>query len=132
MQRRLQSNPDNCYGVGHAGGHAGGRRRGQDDDLNGGHDDVQDGGADVQDGGADDQDDGADVQDGSADDQDGGADDQDGNADVQDGGADEDKLFLLGWLPLNDRRGEVLHKKDDALRRMWLGPSHGGYDEAGS
>ena len=47
MQRRLQSNPDNCYGVGHAGG----RRRGQDDDLNGGHDDVQDVGADVGDSG---------------------------------------------------------------------------------
>ena len=53
MQRLFQSNPgmivvpDNGYDVGHAEG----RRRGQDDDLNGGHDDVQDGGADVGDGG---------------------------------------------------------------------------------
>ena len=47
IQRRLQSNPDNGYGVGHAEG----RRRGQDDDLNCGHDDVQDVGADVGDSG---------------------------------------------------------------------------------
>ena len=47
MQRRLQRNPDNGYDVGHAEG----RRRGQDDDLNGGHDDVQDVGADVGDSG---------------------------------------------------------------------------------
>ena len=39
--------PDNGYDVGHAEG----RRRGQDDDLNGGHDDVQDVGADIGDSG---------------------------------------------------------------------------------
>ena len=47
MQRHLQRNPDNGYDVGHAEG----RRRGQDDDLNGGHDDVQDVGADIGDSG---------------------------------------------------------------------------------
>ena len=47
MQRRLQRNPDNGYDVGHAEG----RRRGQDDDLNGGHDDAQDVGADIGDSG---------------------------------------------------------------------------------
>ena len=45
--KSLQSNPDNGYDVGHAEG----RRRGQDNDLNGGHEDVQDVGADVGDGG---------------------------------------------------------------------------------
>ena len=76
---------------------------------------VQDGNADAQDGGADAQDGGADVQDGGADD--------------QDDGADEDKLFLLGWLPLNDRRGEGLHKKERALFMMKIGGRTYGFSQ---